>query len=950
MSDLPEVSVGLTAGGVTAERVGLPLPHAQVAATQGAGHNTVKASLVPFACWRADDLRFDFESSLVRPEIAGEMASLKDIVDRHTVTDGNGKTQHRPALSVFGHADPTGDDEFNKQLSGRRAQAIYAMITRRVDLWEELFQTPLGKDDWKRSGLKLMAVTVSRPEPSSADKPSRLVLFRAYMDRLCTSLDADGLPVRDAFGSPVQLLVDKSDFLAEGLDPGGKGDFQGCSEFNPISVFSAQEAREFSDPKAKPKRDAENAPNRRVVIYLFRPGLRIAPGVWPCPRAKETTGACRKRFWSDGEERRNRRLPGERREFLETKDTFACRFYDRLSNASPCEQVRAGGGIFFMQCLSGDGASVLAKRKYRIRGTGDPSVRFSGVLDETGVLRHELVPAGDYVLSVQSCGSESAISVLRSDERSNQVCFLENGRLAIHVLTPEGAPIRDARVVVDTLGTRQTDEDGVAFFAVVDEGEFPFRVSKVDHSPVERLETTRFSFGERVSDVPIAAGDDSFATGRAKVKDNRVDVVVNLKAKPAPPAVTVKQIKGTLLGTRSTRGTPPRTPGDNRLTPSTSASPTPIDHVVLVRHKAQVVLEAITDPADQPVTWTVVPNQSAGTVPPFVLEEGDRKLRFDTISTGSFSAIATAKGGSSIRWNFVLVSVAVNVATAKTSKNDTFEDAFKRLASRPNPQGFNVPDTHVAAICGDFAFGKHAWSSELEIKLVGGGPKGDVGIDRVTPRYLQNVVFSNVVGEYERGGVGHSALNAVAGRILDVGGMSEPGVPGPTIGFVRDPASGQLLPQWPVTTAPGMIEVTNPNPADKSSFLVRMGDSPASAAFEKRIRHPDGKLLQLQRIGGFIKFAAAVASWSTDAPNTIAVHATHEWLIGYFGTVAFPSGPSGRGVYTPAGASVNPNVIPWALVDPPRGGLDARESPMEIFGEIATTISNNAGKPQANTF
>ena len=72
-------------------------------------------------------------------------------------------------------------------------------------------------------------------------------------------------------------------------------------------------------------------------MLLFRPRNYVEPNEWPCPRAKEGVSGCKKRFWSDGEDRRGRRLPDERRKYEDSKDTFACRFYDRLANTSPCE-------------------------------------------------------------------------------------------------------------------------------------------------------------------------------------------------------------------------------------------------------------------------------------------------------------------------------------------------------------------------------------------------------------------------------------------------------------------------------------------------------------------------------------------------------------------------------------------------------------------------------------
>jgi hypothetical protein len=128
--------------------------------------------------------------------------------------------------------------------------------------------------------------------------------------------------------------LEKTDFLGKGQDLEGKADFQGCSEFNPILLFSKQEKQQLEQNHVK--RNQENAPNRRVVVFLFRPGIELDPQKWPCPRASEGSAGCRKRFFTDGEQKRSN--GDARRTFDEDGDTFACRFYQRLSDRSPCER------------------------------------------------------------------------------------------------------------------------------------------------------------------------------------------------------------------------------------------------------------------------------------------------------------------------------------------------------------------------------------------------------------------------------------------------------------------------------------------------------------------------------------------------------------------------------------------------------------------------------------
>src|SRR5262249_45806705 len=68
-----------------------------------------------------------------------------------------------------------------------------------------------------------------------------------------------------------------------------------------------------------------------------RVGTTITPALWPCPRAREGTASCRKRFFSDAETRRSNEE--QQREFKDKEDTFACRFYHRMVARSPCERA-----------------------------------------------------------------------------------------------------------------------------------------------------------------------------------------------------------------------------------------------------------------------------------------------------------------------------------------------------------------------------------------------------------------------------------------------------------------------------------------------------------------------------------------------------------------------------------------------------------------------------------
>jgi hypothetical protein len=271
--------------------------------------NTLSLPLIPVACWRVDDIRFHFGSSFVTPEIKTELQALARLVAAHPGCP----------LSIFGHADPVGSDDYNKTLSGRRATAIYGMLTRNSSLWEQLYNQPKGDDNWT-------TVKASQTMQTATGLPAGTplaTLITTYMDTLCGD----------------DLRIEPTDFLAAGADPQGKGDYQGCSEFNPVMLFSLQEERAFAAAQDKTARNNANACNRRVMVLIFRQNSKVDPTKWPCPRATEGVAGCRKRFWSDGETRRSQQLEQDRREFLKSEDTFGCRFYQRLATGSPCESI-----------------------------------------------------------------------------------------------------------------------------------------------------------------------------------------------------------------------------------------------------------------------------------------------------------------------------------------------------------------------------------------------------------------------------------------------------------------------------------------------------------------------------------------------------------------------------------------------------------------------------------
>lgn len=419
------ISIDIADEGLAATHpLNIEFPHAVAPNLKGsADHNSLRDFLAVVGCAMFPDVTFQFDSSLVGPEVRKATRRLarfrEQLRDREGLRDTEAPAY--PPIALFGHADPVGDRPYNSRLSARRALCIYGLLLHDVSIWEKLYSDKsLSGDIWGDPEFDTLLDEVGFPPelPAGSDDEvqrkqikarlkgsaaDRARLFSAYMDAVCVK-EGDS-------GEDEPFVLKPDDFLDRGEGTDHKGAVQGCGEFNPVLILSRAKSADFEARGDKDGRNAANEPNRRVLCFMFKPGTRIATSKWPCPSAtqKQPELACKKRLWKDAEARLapdptpNKAIAKDRT-FKQGGDTFGCRFYHGLAQNSPCEGtlklwvLRVG----FDDDLRKDDQGVeieddngrttlthpLARKRYVVETGQDPgSPIIRGRTDENGGIR-----------------------------------------------------------------------------------------------------------------------------------------------------------------------------------------------------------------------------------------------------------------------------------------------------------------------------------------------------------------------------------------------------------------------------------------------------------------------------------------------------------------------------------------------------------------------------------
>ena len=268
-----------------------------------------------FRCREVAGAHFEFGRSFVRRDAIPILADIAE--------DLHGEPVRRAML--FAHSDKAGSDALNKELSERRAKAVFALLVHDASAWEELWTNAWSGGNWSeiwgtreaQHMLKALDVPTEDGSPlaenGSLDARTTAAVKRFQRGEYPSRPGEQAALVDDGVVGPLTRkelflayakLVTRKPLPIDRIAQVNGEKYMGCGEYNPLSLST---------------KDAES---RRVVLLVF--DVAAQPQGLPCKL--RSLGPCKGNV---GPELKDPDPEG--------KPPYRCKVYQEVAKLCPCQ-------------------------------------------------------------------------------------------------------------------------------------------------------------------------------------------------------------------------------------------------------------------------------------------------------------------------------------------------------------------------------------------------------------------------------------------------------------------------------------------------------------------------------------------------------------------------------------------------------------------------------------
>lgn len=268
-----------------------------------------------FRCREVSGAHFEFGRSFVRKDAMQTLSEMVEDLQGQPIRKG----------MIFAHTDKVGPEALNKELSERRAKALFALFTHDDGAWEDLFTNKFSGGNWsERWGtgevqhmLGALLVTDDNGLPLDEDGVQGSLTTEAikrFQRGDYPDLPAEQAPlVDDGIVGPMtrkELFlayakrISREPLSADRLAMVNGEKYMGCGEYNPLHV------------------SAKDAESRRAVVFLF--DAAAEPQGLPCKLG--SLGPCRANLDPEATEE----------DGPDGKPPYRCRIYQQIASLCPC--------------------------------------------------------------------------------------------------------------------------------------------------------------------------------------------------------------------------------------------------------------------------------------------------------------------------------------------------------------------------------------------------------------------------------------------------------------------------------------------------------------------------------------------------------------------------------------------------------------------------------------